>query len=66
MRRLAALLAVSAGLLTLPLGATPATACPQPEEGQAQCCQAPYLVAVDVAGHTVGVPDPTWQPWRCE
>jgi hypothetical protein len=65
MRRTAGLL-VAGALLALPLGSAPASACPQPAEGQPQCCQPRYLYAVDAAGHTVGVPDPTWQPWRCE
>ncbi|MDQ1711083.1 MAG: hypothetical protein QOE45_533 [Frankiaceae bacterium] len=65
MRRTAALLLAGA-LLSLPLGATPALACAQPDEGQPHCCEPPTLYVVDVGGHTVGVPDPTWQPWRCE
>jgi hypothetical protein len=65
MRRLAALLAVSAGLLTLPLATAPASACPQPQEGDS-CCPSSYLVDTDVAGHPVQVRNPLldWHP--CE
>jgi hypothetical protein len=66
MRRPLAALLLAAAAAYVPLAATPASACPQPAEGEPQCCQPRYLVTADVAGHTVGVPDPTWQPWRCE
>lgn len=57
MRRLAALLAVSAGLLTLPLATAPASACPQPPEGDS-CCPSSYVVDTYVAGHQVRVAYP--------
>jgi hypothetical protein len=64
MRRLAAMLAVSAGLLTLPLATAPASACPQPREGNS-CCPSPYLVDTYVAGQHVQVRQPELGP-PCE
>jgi hypothetical protein len=60
-RRLAALLATTAVLAALGAGATPASACPQPQEGP-PCCPDSSLYTVDAAGHTVRVPNPLWRP----
>jgi hypothetical protein len=46
-------------LAGLPLtGSAPASACAPPEEGPPRCCQS-YLYYTEVAGHGVGVPDPS-------
>lgn len=64
MRRSAALL-VAGTLLSLPLGGTNASACPQPAEGEPHCCER-TLITVTVADHSVAVPDPTSPRTWCE
>lgn len=60
MRRLLPLVPALA-LLALPFGATPASACAAPDEGEPQCCYSP-IVSVMVADRTVVVQDPTRVP----
>ena len=66
MRRTLALAAVAAFVATPLLGSAPSFACAPPAEGESHCSCMRYLYSVDVAGQTVGVPDPTFNPASCD
>jgi hypothetical protein len=66
MRRTLALAAVAAFVATPLLGIAPSFACAPPAEGGGTCSCVRYLYYVDIAGHRVGVPDPTFNPASCD
>jgi hypothetical protein len=56
---------LSLALAGVPLAAGPASACPQPQEGQPKCCQNQVTIRGLVPGSPVELPINTSDP-RCE